>query len=148
LWVESSYGRGAAAQLCNRYKGNFKQGMRDGIGVFFYSTGARYAGQWAGNVKHGEGSFTFEDGSVYEGLFHNDRCDALQRCTSCESQRLRFGTGQDKEMGSTSGPSDYRAEGSNKFNMAKSKLRQLVRLPLGCGQLSVGGEVTNRVTIK
>jgi hypothetical protein len=30
---------------------------------------------------------------------------------------------------STSGPSDYRAEGSNKFNMAKSKLRQLVRFP-------------------
>jgi hypothetical protein len=25
------------------------------------------------------------------------------------------------------GPSDYRAEGSNKFNMAKSKLRQLVQ---------------------
>lgn len=61
-------------QLCNRYKGNFKQGMRDGYGVFFYSTGARYAGQWAANVKEGEGTFTFEDGSVYEGLFHNDRC--------------------------------------------------------------------------
>jgi hypothetical protein len=30
---------------------------------------------------------------------------------------------------STSGPSDYRAEGSIRFNMAKSKLRQLVRLP-------------------
>jgi hypothetical protein len=30
---------------------------------------------------------------------------------------------------STSGPSDYRAEGSNRFNMAKSKLRQLVRFP-------------------
>jgi hypothetical protein len=27
------------------------------------------------------------------------------------------------------GPSDYRAEGSNKFNMAKSQLRQLVGLP-------------------
>jgi hypothetical protein len=48
----------------------------------------------------------------------------------------------------TSGPSDYRAEGSNQFNMAKSKLRQLVKVSLGCGQLSVGGEVTNRVTIK
>jgi hypothetical protein len=61
-------------QLCNRYKGNFKQGMRDGYGVFFYSTGARYAGQWVANVKQGEGTFTFEDGSVYEGLFQNDRC--------------------------------------------------------------------------
>jgi hypothetical protein len=30
---------------------------------------------------------------------------------------------------STSGPSDYGAEGSNRFNMAKSKLRQLVGLP-------------------
>jgi hypothetical protein len=49
---------------------------------------------------------------------------------------------------STSGPSDYRAEGSNRFNMAKSKLRQLVKVSLGCGQLSVGREVTNRVTIK
>jgi hypothetical protein len=48
---------------------------------------------------------------------------------------------------STSGPSDYIAEGSNRFNMAKSKLRQLVRFPWAADS-SVGREVTNRVTIK
>jgi hypothetical protein len=39
-------------------------------------------------------------------------------------------------------------EESNKFNMAKSKVETAGKASLGCGQFSVGGAVTNRVTIK
>jgi hypothetical protein len=42
----------------------------------------------------------------------------------------------------------YRAEGSNKFNYGKVEVETAGRASLGSGQLSVGGELTNRVTIK
>jgi hypothetical protein len=47
---------------------------------------------------------------------------------------------------STSGPSDYRAEESNNLK-GKVKVETAGTASLGCGQLSVGGEAANRVTI-
>jgi hypothetical protein len=37
---------------------------------------------------------------------------------------------------------------SNRFNNGKVKVETAGKVSLGCGQLSVGREVTNRVTIK
>jgi len=59
--------------LRNRYVGFWKQGMRHGKGVFFYSNGSKYVGEWKENMKDGNGTFTFEDGNEYTGLFFKDR---------------------------------------------------------------------------
>ncbi|QDZ25416.1 hypothetical protein HOP50_17g79570 [Chloropicon primus] len=65
-------------QTFNRYKGDFKEGMRDGQGTFFYATGASYKGDWSKNVKQGEGTFVYEDGTVYTGEFTQDRLPRRQ----------------------------------------------------------------------
>lgn len=60
-------------QMCNRYIGGFKEGMRHGKGIFYYANGAKYQGEWEKNQKHGRGLFIFEDGSIYSGPFDRDR---------------------------------------------------------------------------
>lgn len=60
-------------QLCNRYEGAFRDGLRDGMGAFYYSNGSKYEGAWEANKKHGRGVFTFEDGEIYDGEFIQDR---------------------------------------------------------------------------
>ena len=57
----------------NCYVGQFRNGVRHGVGTFCYSTGAHYSGDWKDNVKSGRGIFTFENGTVFEGRFENDR---------------------------------------------------------------------------
>lgn len=57
----------------NCYVGQFRNGMRHGVGTFYYSTGAHYSGDWVENVKCGQGIFTFENGTTHEGRFDNDR---------------------------------------------------------------------------
>ena len=52
-------------QLTNRYLGEFREGVRFGQGIFFYSDGSKYEGQWENNVKHGYGVFTFADGDTH-----------------------------------------------------------------------------------
>jgi hypothetical protein len=49
--------------------GYWKEGLRHGKGVFYYSNGSKYEGEWVKNLKQGFGIFTFEDGTTYEGPF-------------------------------------------------------------------------------
>ena len=62
-----------AKQLYNQYRGQYKEGLRHGKGIFHYADGSKYDGEWKEDKKDGHGVFTFEDGSFYEGLFVRDR---------------------------------------------------------------------------
>ena len=76
VWMDDrpeSASLGTQKQMCNRYVGGWRGGVRHGVGTFFYANGARYHGEWSDNAKQGYGVFTFEDGHVYEGPFENDR---------------------------------------------------------------------------
>ena len=55
---------GTQKQMCNRYVGAWRGGVRHGVGTFYYANGARYHGEWKENAKEGYGVFTFEDGHV------------------------------------------------------------------------------------
>ncbi len=46
-----------------------RNGLRDGVGTFFYASGAVYHGQWKQNLKEGSGKYIFENGTPYEGEF-------------------------------------------------------------------------------
>ncbi len=51
----------------------WKDGMRNGLGVFYYANGSKYEGEWLNNIKDGYAYFTYDDGRVYKGFFKNDR---------------------------------------------------------------------------
>ncbi len=41
------------------YRGNWRGGKKEGLGVYTYPSGARYEGRWEDNVKHGLGIYHF-----------------------------------------------------------------------------------------
>lgn len=41
--------------MSNKYFGQFKDGKRCGLGVFYYSNGEIYIGDWLNDLKHGFG---------------------------------------------------------------------------------------------
>jgi hypothetical protein len=77
LWMDSApnnkHHSGTQKLMCNRYSGQFSDGMRHGLGTFSYANGSTYNGGWIENQKQGTGVFTFDDGSIYEGPFEKDR---------------------------------------------------------------------------
>lgn len=50
----------------DRYEGNFKDNMKDGIGIMFYRDGSRYEGEWKANKREGKGIIFRPDGSRQE----------------------------------------------------------------------------------
>jgi len=70
IWYETS---NQSKYLRNRYIGCWKNGCREGYGVFFYSTGAKYEGYWVKDSKCGHGQYTFINGTMYTGKFLNNQ---------------------------------------------------------------------------
>lgn len=56
----------------DRYEGEFRNDMKCGLGVFFYSNGDRYTGEFRNDMKEGRGSLVFHNGEKYVGDFRND----------------------------------------------------------------------------
>ena len=54
------------------YDGEYKKGLKDGIGVYYYPSGEKYEGKFVNGVKDGKGIFYWKDGSKWEGYFKND----------------------------------------------------------------------------
>ena len=55
------------------YKGNFKEGMRSGPGLYVCQHGKRrYEGEWKMSRRHGQGKETWPNRDTYEGGFVND----------------------------------------------------------------------------
>jgi hypothetical protein len=56
-----------------RYIGQFKNGKRNGRGVFYYQDGSYYEGYWKDNKMHGRGSLFYSSGKLaYEGGWYLD----------------------------------------------------------------------------
>lgn len=41
------------------YRGSWRGGRKEGLGVYIYPSGARYEGRWEANLKHGLGVYYF-----------------------------------------------------------------------------------------
>jgi len=54
------------------YKGQIKEGKRDGQGTMIYGNGIIYCGAFTNNHIHGEGMLTFPNGDTYNGTFKNN----------------------------------------------------------------------------
>ena len=55
----------------DKYVGEFKDGKREGVGVYTWHTGDKYVGHWAAGVINGYGTQIFADGSKMSGNFEN-----------------------------------------------------------------------------
>ena len=68
------YNRGKVFDRKNNllYDGEYKKGLKDGNGVYYYPSGEKYEGKFTNGVKEGKGIFYWKDGSRWEGYFKND----------------------------------------------------------------------------
>jgi hypothetical protein len=51
------------------YKGEYMQGVRQGLGTVIWRDGAKYEGEWQNDAPCGHGVWTYSDGGVYCGQF-------------------------------------------------------------------------------
>ncbi|MDD4869647.1 MAG: hypothetical protein PHR77_03735 [Kiritimatiellae bacterium] len=56
----------------DKYEGEFKNDMKSGLGIYYYNNGDRYTGEFRNDMKEGKGSFVFRNGEKYVGDFKND----------------------------------------------------------------------------
>ena len=68
----TGYGIYSAKDGRKIYEGYWKDGKREGIGIYFCEDGASYEGEWKENLKHGIGVYKFNDNSRYLGEFKDD----------------------------------------------------------------------------
>jgi hypothetical protein len=55
------------------YSGSFIDGLKDGKGIYKFTTGLRYEGDYSKGVKKGRGTiYNFNNSVAYEGEFDND----------------------------------------------------------------------------
>lgn len=55
------------------YRGEEKNGMRNGIGTYVWNSGSSYTGGWLDNEKHGIGKITYENGDYYWGVWEKGK---------------------------------------------------------------------------
>ena len=51
------------------YKGEWKNGSREGFGIFNYKSGDKYLGYWKNNLKEGNGRYIYANGDIFDGNF-------------------------------------------------------------------------------
>lgn len=54
------------------YEGEYKNGLRNGEGTYYYAQGLRYEGEFVNGLREGNGVFYWEDGTRWEGPFKNN----------------------------------------------------------------------------
>lgn len=64
------------------YKGNFKDGKREGFGICIYNDGSIYEGYWHKNNRDGQGRYVNIDGDVYEGYWDKGVRHGKGKCIS------------------------------------------------------------------
>lgn len=64
-------GHGVLTTKGGFYKGNFKDGLKDGIGIMMFKSNCRYEGHWNRGRFDGRGLYIWSDGRRYEGQWNN-----------------------------------------------------------------------------
>ena len=54
------------------YDGEYKNGVKEGSGIYYYQTGEKYEGKFLNGLKDGKGTFYWKNGNKWEGYFKND----------------------------------------------------------------------------
>ncbi len=55
-----------------RFEGSFVNGLRDGIGAYFYRSGNQYIGEWEQGMRSGIGVYNYLDGNRFCGEWKKD----------------------------------------------------------------------------
>ena len=69
------------------YDGEWKGGMRHGMGTMRWPDGAQYVGLWNHNYASGSGKFFHSEGDVYDGKWANNKANGFGIYTNTSGAR-------------------------------------------------------------
>lgn len=72
--------------------GEWRCGLKVGIGKFYYPDGSTYSGQWKRDARHGNGVYTYQNGDTYDGAWYNGQRHGVGRYTFAEADCKFIGT--------------------------------------------------------
>lgn len=72
------------------YQGSFKEGNKEGKGVYTFADGGVYTGNYKKDLRHGYGTLTYSNGNIYKGQWENDKCWDFQCEYFVASLKLMF----------------------------------------------------------
>ncbi|GMH57243.1 hypothetical protein TrRE_jg2939, partial [Triparma retinervis] len=55
-----------------RYEGEWKDGLKHGLGVFSSTSGEKFDGNWHMGKRHGEGIYRWNNGKTRQGVWNHD----------------------------------------------------------------------------
>ena len=70
-------GIGIESYKKNYYQGEFVNGKRNGIGEYYWEKDVFYSGEWKDNLINGEGIYYFSKDAWYEGSFKNNKMEGF-----------------------------------------------------------------------
>ena len=122
VWLDN---KGETKVQRNRYSGQFLNGNREGLGVFYYANGSIYEGEFVSNKKHGYAVYTDEVGVITKALFEDDRISKVIEtneiyANSVADQVIKPKT-QDLEENAETGLRSYRISSRTLENNAKNR---------------------------
>lgn len=81
------------------YTGEWKNGMKDGIGVQNWPDGSIYEGEWKEDKANGKGKLIHADGDVYEGEWAEDKANGFGVYTHSNGAKFIGEWKDDKQHG-------------------------------------------------
>ena len=66
---EEFEGKGEMTYFSGKYDGEWKNGFREGFGIYRYNNGEKYIGMWKNNLEEGDGRYIYKNGDFYDGNF-------------------------------------------------------------------------------
>ena len=70
-------GIGIESYKKNYYQGEFVNGKRNGLGEYYWEKDIFYSGEWKDNLMNGEGIYYFSKDAWYEGSFKNNKMEGF-----------------------------------------------------------------------
>jgi len=59
----------------DKYVGEYKDGVKNGQGIYTWANGDKYVGEWKDGNREGQGSLVLANGNRYNGEYKNDKFD-------------------------------------------------------------------------
>ena len=66
---EEFEGKGEMEYFNGKYIGEWKNGLREGFGIYINNNGDKYIGNWKNNLEEGDGRYIYKNGDIYDGSF-------------------------------------------------------------------------------
>jgi len=77
----------------SEYLGEWKQGKKNGVGVYIYTNLDKYEGKFVGNRRCGAGKLMCKNGDVHDGLWDHDKPNGYGRRSSVTKEGIKVEDG-------------------------------------------------------